>query len=491
MSDSIGRFVSLVGGDAVEAGARAFMNTPDQPHLRPPRQPRQPRMTPSLGKQEHLVATSNPSPEEVQASLDTALARFIDQQPTPERKAEVLIKIGSYQFELSKYAPMLAEADPDIARETLEVWFAEGDRELKKALVNAGTGTEDFPLLKSAPAEGPEVELARMVDAAETPERRAALLQKMTFYGTQLNEMLDRGALLKIDPASIEAAIADWIASGDDHSHQPMKKALADAATEARRQAAMDVGENEAVKFKVGNASSAAAAQLSGQNDRTYVPRSTGAGAGARMSGAQPAPNQTGETGVAGSSGPNDTGDGGVKPAITIRRATTTGGVGSVAGAPDNVRMDTGNDIISGGNGKSDDLDPKTGKPRKKPAKMDKTGDLGIELIKIAPQPMVEALSKMSPDAQVDLCELAAQNAADLMAWSTQQDPATLQKSALDAAIRDWLQEDPSPATVQLKKWVAEALASAEEIPLGLGKAIMAWDSPAVTRVTVRRARAA
>jgi hypothetical protein len=55
--------------------------------------------------------------------------------------------------------------------------------------------------------------------------------------------MTGRGALLKIDPATITAAVEEWIATGDG-SHREMKKAIA-AVDEARRCAMSRVGEND------------------------------------------------------------------------------------------------------------------------------------------------------------------------------------------------------------------------------------------------------
>jgi hypothetical protein len=155
---------------------------------------------------------------------------------------------------------------------------------------------------------------------------------------------------------------------------------------------------------------------------------------------------------------------------VVISRKGTTGGLGSVRGA------DGGEDaggIDAKGDHDDDDNAIDTRGKKKKPA-MDKNGELAVELVKIAPQPMVAALAELSQADQVEVCQLAAQDAADLMAWSAQTGEQ-LAKAELDSAVADWLAMDPD--TIQLKKWVAEALATAEEIPIGLAKAIMAYEA--------------
>lgn len=481
MSD-VGRFVSMVVPDVLEAGAKMYSRSGDPDAApKPPatgvRKPRQPNQQPAFGKQESFVDVTNPKPEDVQASLDATLAKFVDDQPTSIKRAETLIKIGQYQVELTKYAPMLVDADPETALETLNEWFSYGDADLKKSLFNSMSGAEDLVMLKSAPVEGAEHELARMLDAMTDNAGRMAMLQKMQVYGSQLHEMTARGELLKIDPEVIEAAVVEWIDDGEDGTHRELKKALADVDREARRQAMSSVGENELSDQKAGNAAAHVSSKLSGQNDRTYGSRSTGEGAGPNLRGALPARGTANGGEVTESSGPDDTGEGGVTPSVIIRRKGSTGGLGTVTPEEQIGTTDETNDDVQGG-----EMDAKTGKKRKKA--MDKGGDLAVELVKIAPQAMIEALSGLDEGDQLEVCQQAAQDAADLMAWSMQTGE-TLQKSELDGAVADWLRADPD--TVVLKKWVAEALASAEEIPLALGKAIMGWQEPTTARIRVRQ----
>lgn len=482
------RFVSMAIPDVAETVGRAFHNAPAEPK---PRKPRRLRLrlavTPPLGKKDHpTMASNNPKPEEILASLDTALLKFVDVCPTPEAKASVLIKIGSYQVELEKYAPMLEDADLETARATLAEWFDASDGELKKALVNRATGQEDFPLMKMALAEeGPEYELAKMLDDAQTNAIKMGLLQKIGYYNSQLAELVGRGELMKIDPAEVDKAIAAWVEDGDG-THKAMKKAIA-ASAKMRQIANTPVGENEAIDEKAGNAATHAGSKLHEQNDHTYAPRSSGEGSGPRKRGSIQGPGQASGESPTVSSGPNDTGDGGVTPTIRIRRKGTTGGLGSVAGADASGTNDAGTHAFT--TNSNDDKDGKDGKKKKKPA-MDKGEELSTELLKILPDDAIGLLAKYDAAGQVALCEAAAGDAADLMAWSAQQDPTKLQKNALDAAITDWLSADLNPEAVSMKKWVAEALASAEEIPLALGKAIMAWEPPAAGLRVRQRAAA-
>lgn len=480
MSDGL-RFVSMFAPDVLETAGRVFNNSPSQ-------KPRKPRLRLSnrplsLGKKDPAMALNNPKPEEILASLDTTLLKFVEAAGSPEKQATVLIKIGSYKVELEKYAPMLEDADLETAKATLAEWFAAGDGELKKALVNRATGAEDFPLLKMALAEeGPEYELAKMLDEAPTNAIKMGLLQKIGFYSMQVSEMLGRGELLKIDPAEIDKAITAWIEDGDG-THKALKKAIS-ASAQARQRANTPVGENEAVDEKAGNAATHAGSKLHDQNDRTYVPRSTGEGAGPRKEGSIQGPGQANGESPSPGSGPNDTGDGGVNPSIKIRRKGTTGGLGSVAGADASGVNDAGTHADQQNKNPDD-------KRKKKKFALDKAEDLGTELVKILPDDAIGFLAKHDAAGQVTICESAAQDAADLMAWSMQQDPNKLQKNVLDAAITDWLSSDVAPEAVAMKKWVAEALASAEEIPLELGKAIMAWEPPTKAGLRVRQRAAA
>jgi hypothetical protein len=418
------------------------------------------------------MTTNNPKPEEVQAGLDAALLKFYNAQPTPEKKAELLIKIGSYQVDLAKYGPMLADADEAMAHGILDEWIASGDGELKKALINQAQGAEEFPLLKFVPPEeGPEFELAKMYQAATSPAGQAAVLQKIGVYGQQVQTILDRAEALGVAQADIDTAVQNWVNAGDG-SHLAMKKAVA-ADAQARATARASVGENEAVKTKIGNAPSHVGSQMGNPADRTYVPRSTGEGSGPREAGRIAAPGQdNGESPTPGSGTP----EGQVNPSIKIRRKGTTGNMGSVAGG----------DAADGGGTSDAGSDGTLKGKKKKKAEMDKTGDLATELVKFLPDAMIGELAKLSPENQVEVCQQAAGQAADLMAWSIQQDPDKMEKAALSEAVTSWLQAEPD--TLAMKKWVAEALATAEEIPLSLAKTIMEWEPPSTLRVRARAA---
>lgn len=480
----LSRFVAMAAPDIGELATRQFMSEADadsdQTGL-PKRRRRRNPFTAGLTKQENSVNTTNPQPDEIQAGLDAALAKFVNDQPTPEKQAGMMIKLGSYQVELMKYAPMLSDADEETATATLADWFEQGDAELKKALVNANLGTEDFSLAKAAPLqEGPDYELARMAEAVPDGAPRMALIQKMGVYKSQVRDIVTRGALMKIDPAMVDAAVNDWVEEGDG-SHKALKKAVADVERVARAQANANVGENDVVDEKIGNGPTHAASKLSGQNDRRYVPRSTGEGAGPRVRGTKPAPNQEDADSPTPDSGPTDDGGKAIRPAVTVRRKGTTGGLGSVAGerggdqASVSENVDTQND--------RGDIDPRRG--AKKGARARDNGQsalkmegLAIELYKIASDEWRDALATLDPKQAADVMMTAADDAADLLAWTAQNDPAnTLQKSALDAAVADWLGEDPD--RFELKKFTAEALGSAGEIPLSLARAIMAYEPPA------------
>lgn len=483
------RFVAMAAPDAAEMATREFMSEtgPDsgQTGLPKSRKRRASFAAGLVSKQENPLNAINPKPDEIQAGLDQALAKFVNTQSTSERRAAALIKLGSYQVELSKLQPILRDADEETALETLVDWFDQGDAELKKALVNANTGTEDFSLAKAAPVmEGPEYDLARMAEAVPEGTQRVAMLQKMSIYGSQVSDIFERGTLMKIDPASIDAAVDDWVNEGDG-SHQALKKAVADVERMARAQANANLGENDLSDEMAGNGPTHAASKLSGQNDRTYGRRPTGEGAGARMRGSKPAPNQEDGDSPNVSSGPNDTGGGEVRPSVTVRRKGTTGGLGSVAGEKRGDQASVSENVDTQNN--KDDLDPKKG--AKKGARAKDSGKsalkmegMALELYKRAPQKMRDALAEMNVDDAVNTMLVAAHDAADLTAWSDQTDAGnTLQKSALDAAVADWLGEDPE--RISLKKFTAEALGSAGEIPLNLARAIMAWQPASQPRV--------
>jgi hypothetical protein len=97
---------------------------------------------------------------------------------------------------------------------------------------------------------------------------------------------------------------------------------------------------------------------------------------------------------------------------------------------------------------------------------------------------MIEAILELDEADQDLTAGVAADHAADLLAWTSQVPEDGLAKRALDASVAEWLVENPEQ--IQLKKWVAEALTTAEEIPLELGQAIIEWEPPP-PQFTVRR----
>lgn len=470
---TLGRFVSMAAPDALEIGSKIAINSnetnaADTP---PPKTPKTkaPSFFQSLfGKQESSVSTQNPTLDETRASLDAALVKFVDEQPTPERKAAMLIKIGSYRTELGHYMPMIRDADEDMAKQVLEEWFEAGDGPLKKALVNSESGSEEFPALaKAAPDVGPEFELQKMFDALPTPREQARLAQHVGNYTAHFDNALAKMDVYKTSDADREAAIAEFI-NGGDGSHKQLKKAVAEILVRQRALRKAEEQDEVPAHSNAGNAASHVGSKLGATHDSRlgYTRQGSGEGAGKRMPGSTAMPNQTDGTSPTPGSGPNDGGGGEINPTLKIRRKGATGGLGSVAGSEGDGPLTEAND--------ADSVDPATGKKRPK-KKMDKGGDLAVELVKIAPLEMCKALNTLEPESRVEVMRVGAQHAADLMAWSMQAGDK-LQKVALDGAITAWLQEDAN--TIQLKKWVAEALATAEEIPLPLAKAIMGWEPP-------------
>jgi hypothetical protein len=431
-------------------------------------------------------------PAQIQATLDGELAKFVEAAGSPERQAEVLIKIGFYRQELAKQADMLSSVDDDLAIEVAEQWFGEGDELLKRAVWNASAGSEEIPLRKQAPVPEAEQALAKMVDECQTDNARALLLHKIGSYTREMNDMVD--ALQGQPDARVNEVVTAWLTA--DPGETALKKNVLTAGmpSSGRRLYGNGVdGDGDPVKETIGNASSHVGNELDGSEKgsdqairRTIPRRPTGEGAGKRVRGSFPAPNQRdGETPSPGS-GPNDTGDGGVNPEI-IRRKGTTGGLGSVKGADAESNATVTQDSTHGTNqwgGQSG------GKNRKRSNESDQgvhtaqKAEFIADLMKIAPDEMVDAILELPEDDQDLAAGVAANHAADLLAWTGLVPEGGLAKRALDASVTEWLEEDPDQ--IQLKKWVAEALTTAEEIPLDLGKAIIEWE-PAGPQFTVRR----
>jgi hypothetical protein len=485
MSDLLSH-AGLLIPDVAEIGGRVLLNQEqtDSPIKRRVRaatpKPRRTGPPGPVTKQERAMAVD---PAEIQATLDGELAKFVEAAGSPERKAEILIKIGFYRQELAKQADMLATVDDDLAAEVAEQWFAEGDELLKRAVWNSSAGAEEIPLRKQAPVPEAEQALAKMVDNCIDDTKRAHLLHKIGNYTREMNDLI--GALYGQPDERVDAAMTAWLTA--DPAETELKKNVLTAGMPAsgRRIYADGVdGDGDPVCEVIGNAPSHAGAELDGSETgsdqairRTIPRRSSSEGAGKRVRGSSPAPNQRdGETPDPGS-GPNDTGDGGVDPDI-IRRKGTTGGLGSVRGSESGSGVATvTNDDTNGPSQWSNGKKKKKGEAAAK-------AEFVEDLMKIAPDEMIEAILELDEDDQDLAAGAAANHAADLLAWSGQLPQQGLAKRALDTSVTEWLEAEPDQ--IQLKKWVAEALATAEEIPIDLGQAIMDWE-PARSPVIVRR----
>lgn len=485
MSESISRFVSLAVPEGLEAAGR-YLGTEDGASAKTglPRKPRKPRLapvsTPSLTKKDLAVNTGSAAPADVQAGLDGQLVTYLDTFTDPTRRAGALIKIGAYRQELAKYQPILEKADPAVAQEAIGEWIAAGDGELKKMIYNAAVGSEELPLAKADNQESGEQKLAKRVAGLDDDRARMQLVQHIATYTTDLTNLLTKAAQTGLPDAEIEPVIKAWVDAGSG-SHKDLKAEIVAMDRETRlltKKAGAIYGtggamkEADVVDDTAGNASSHVGAKIGAKGvsepHKSVPARSTSEGAGPRLR-TMPASapgSASGETPQPGS-GPNNGGGGEVHVEQHVTRRGTTGGLGTVD--PDDHAMTVENDDV---------IDPKTGKRRKK---FEKGADLSVALVKIMPEAMITELAKCSPADQVEIMQIAAQHGADLMAWSTQQPIDQMQKAALSAAVADWLAADPD--SIALKKWTAEALGSAEEIPLTLARAIMAWTPPAAPRL--------
>jgi hypothetical protein len=446
-SNDLRRLLNTLAPDTVEIGAKIYAGRSGDPERKGARL-RKPRFPPPLVKE--TVMTDETQMD--QETLDKALAKFVDDAPTPEKRAEALIKINIYNRELDAYLPALQKADDELTQSVLDEWFAQGDGELKKALCNARAG-EGPQLIKSAPPEAPSAGLAALTKMIETaPEmRRPALAKSIQFYAADLDRTLAAAGDLQLSDEQRADLVKRWVEDGDG-THRDLKKAVADAEAE-----------KHPVKEVIGNASSAAGSLTNStdQKDKTHIPaRSSSPGAGNYQ------PIHSAGQGTADSvqtgSGPTTDGGKGVDPK-KVKRKVTTGGVGSIRGTE---KADQPNGLTKGAD--TEDQQEEEGET------------LAEALVKFVPEQMIEAVADLSDEDKVAVFEDAAQHAADLMAWSAEQGD-TLAKSALDGAVQDWLTSDPSPDAIKMKKWTAEALATAEEIPLDLARAIMGWE-PTMTK---------
>lgn len=423
------------------------------------------------------MSDTTTSPEAMQLALETELAKMIDALATPELKASTLIKAGFFRDELRKMAPMMRDLDEEMQSEVMNEWFAGGDSDIKRLVFNVMAGTEEIPLTKRAEPGVGEAALAKMVEEAPDDQTRGHLLIKMGKYRTEAQA----GLLAIADKPAEErdVLIKSWIETGGDSD---LKKNILDAemTSDAKRIYGTGVQADQVVTQTAGNASSAVGRQLGGSetNSDTRIARTiprapTGAGAGNRMGNAVMPAGKGGESPNPGS-GPNDGGGGEVRPTTLIRRTTTTGGLGNVAGG------DTPDKTVKNGDGKTDPKRKKAWKKGEKDWDDAKKIELAQDLVKHAPEPMVAAMTELDEDTQVAVAQIASVHGADLIAFSGMIDPTKLAKRDLDTQIAAWLTADPN--LLDLKKWVAEALMTAEEIPMDLGKAIMEWKPSVAAR---------
>jgi hypothetical protein len=435
---------------------------------------------------------------ETQQLLDGELAAFVDACTTPERKAEVLVKLGFYDVELKKQEALLANVDDELAQQAAEEWFAQGDEDLKRALWNSRAGSVEIPLRKVAPVPEPELALAKMLEEQTSDSAKAHFLHKVSSYTTEMHNMIT--GLQGQPDDRVEAVVHAWLTC--DPGDMQLKKNILDAEMPPSGKRMYGQGvqtqTSDPVTEYAGNASTHAGRKLGGSETnsdgaikRTIPKGPAGEGSGRRVGTARAMPHQEdGETPHPGSgtAGP-DGGSANVQPETVIRRKGATGGLGSVAGAEHASGVPT---VANDGTHKASQW----GKGKKKVGKSadqyddDDEDDAEAQkaefvtgLLKIAPDEMIAAILELDEDDQEVAAGVAANHAADLLAWTDQLSENGLAKRDLDASVAEWLAEDPDQA--QLKIWVAEALATAEEIPLELAKAIMDWTPQ--PRVSVRR----
>lgn len=425
------------------------------------------------------MTTNQETPADAQVRLDTDLAKLINGYATPELKASALIKAGIFRQELIKLAPEIRDLGEDLQDEVVNEWFAQGDHDLRRGVWNAMAGAEEIPLAKRAETSAGEQALAKMLTEQPDDDARGRLLQKINMNARELQMGL--AAIAEKPEAERTAMVKAWVEAGDTD----LRKNILDAEmnSNARRLYGTGVQADSVVGEVSGNASTNAGSQLGGSETNSdsriarTIPRAPkGDGAGAHVGNKVMPDGKGGESPNPGS-GPNDGGGGEVKPAVLIRRSATTGGLGNSQGADT-----SGKKVV--------EAEGKTKKKRPGKGKWDDAAknELADDLLKSAPDAMTKEIEGMATEEeQLSALDMCIDIGADLITWHGEM-PTTLAKRDLDASIAEWMAMDPD--SVQVKKWVAEALATSEDIPLDLGKAIMAWTPPAVTapRVTVRRA---
>lgn len=335
--------------------------------------------------------------------------------------------------------------------------------------------------------------LAKMLDAQTDPKARQHLLLKVNLYLADL-----RGAqqmVTELPEADREAelgkALERWYEAGDGE----LKKGVSSAWRALNRgyeQAGRVIGAK--VGARVGTPTFS-----KGKTDPLEDIRSAAGGAkvGARVGaavGRNVAPAAAGfAVGVGGAIGMNRFANGRVltekehQQRRDAAKARWANGASKIPGGDHNAggggladghAKVPGGHINAGGGGMAPGGKHQTGRvdqsnnhqPTKGMGKAEPLATLAEELIKIAPDPMIDALSKLDDEGRVAMSLGAEQHAVDLMAFADQM--AGLTKRHVDDAIGEWM----AKGDVDVKKWTAEALAGAGEIPLELGKAIMGWE---------------
>lgn len=482
ISDMAGQAAGLLADDVLMVGARIYNSSERTPR---PKKLRSPKLasvfrtrhatSTFISKQEPAVTT--PTKEEMRLLVDATLMKFVEDAKSPEDKAEILIKIRTYSQEYDNQQPLLTDVDPTLRESVIGEWFAQGHAELKKAIVNARTGEQTQVMAKIAPIPAPEEALAKMVAEAPNDDARSHILSKI---GSLTRQVVAGLEVIENEPEEKKTEmLKGWIQA--DPPDAEMRKNILNAEMNRRGKNLYGEGveTGKVVDRVIGNASSHASSKLGGSQGDTpgvaaTVPHpSSGEGAGARASNAVMPTGSGGAESPNPGSGPTDTGEAGITPTTLIRRRGATGGLGNSVGAQGNGSRVT---------------EPDAASKRKKKAMADKA-ELIADLVKVAPDGMIEWLGTLAKEDQVTQCAIAGDHAADLIAWSNLIDPEKLRKSALDAEVATWLAEDPK--TVAMKKWTAEALATGEAIPIELANSILSWEPKVTVRVRQPLAAAA
>src|SRR4051812_16619171 len=401
---------------------------------------------------------------ELQDTLDGELAKFVSDAKTPERQAEILWKVGFYRTELAKQADLLASVDEDLAAQVAQEWFASGDELLKRAVWNSVAGSEEIELRKEAPIPRAEEALAKMVSDAPTDLAKAHLLHKIGHYTTEFHQLVD--ALDGQPEDRIEAVVKAWLEA--DKGELLLKSNILDAEMprSGKRIYGQGVKAGDVVREYDGNASTYADTKLQGSQNTPYdegkgitrsVPHpSKREGGGKRVSGSKPAPGQDEAKVVNPGSGPTSGakgwGEGSARttrPETVISRRGTTGGLGSISGVEGGEGANTVEQDDTFGSGQWTEgkgnrgPQQKVARPKRKDSENEKAEFIS-DLMKLMPDEMVEAVLQLeSVEDQQAACEVAADHAADLLAWCEQLPEDGLAKRDINVEVESWLLEDP------------------------------------------------